>query len=111
VEGRAAVEAWQKSGLPLQRFARESGLPWWRLRWWWKKLGAPRTSAGKRKRRARACEKVRFIPAVVTGAAISRDTAVVIRFPDGLEVEVRHGDQPKPEEIARLVAELRRAGA
>lgn len=111
VEGRAAIEAWQSSGLPLQTFARESGLPWWRLRWWWQKLGATETSAGKRKRAPRPSETVRFIPAVVTGATTIREAAVVVRFPDGFEVEVRHDDPPQPEEVARLVAELRRASA
>jgi hypothetical protein len=108
-DGRAAVEAWQRSGLPLQRFAREKGLPWWRVRWWWRKLVRDSSQESKRKP-ARPSEEVRFVPAIVTGAGMSHEAAVVVRFPDGLEVEVRHGEQPRPEEVARLVAQLRRAG-
>ena len=34
VEARGVLEAWRRSGLPLERFAKQRGLVAQRLRWW-----------------------------------------------------------------------------
>ena len=34
VEARGVLEAWRRSGLPLERFAKQRGLVSQRLRWW-----------------------------------------------------------------------------
>lgn len=39
VEARSVLEAWKKSGLGLERFARNRGLVPQRLYWWKRKLG------------------------------------------------------------------------
>jgi len=38
VEARGVLEAWRRSGLPLEKFAKQRGLVAQRLRWWRKKL-------------------------------------------------------------------------
>src|SRR5687768_9159903 len=38
VEARGIVEAWRRSGLPLERFSKQRGLVPQRIRWWMKKL-------------------------------------------------------------------------
>jgi hypothetical protein len=52
---------------------------------------------------------VDLVPAIITGASGSTP-AVVIRLPDGLEVEIRD-DRVDVSEVGRLVAELRRGEA
>ncbi len=38
VEARGVLESWRRSGLPLERFARQRGFVPQRLRWWRRKL-------------------------------------------------------------------------
>jgi hypothetical protein len=38
-DGRQVIEAWRASGLSIPAFARECGLPHWRIRTWRKRLG------------------------------------------------------------------------
>lgn len=52
VEARGVLEAWRRSGLPLERFAKQRGIVSQRLRWWRAKfnraeraLAAPPTPA------------------------------------------------------------------
>lgn len=52
-----------------------------------------------------------MVPAIVTGEADARSPSIVVRLPDGVEVELRGVAQVEPEELGRLVAELRRTGA
>lgn len=40
VEARGVIDAWQKSGMPLETFAKERGIVGQRLRWWRLKLTA-----------------------------------------------------------------------
>jgi hypothetical protein len=37
-EARGVLEAWKRSGLPLERFAKQRGIVSQRLRWWRKKF-------------------------------------------------------------------------
>jgi hypothetical protein len=45
-----------------------------------------------------------FVPAIGT---TSNGAAIVVRLPDGIEVELRDVAQVEPEELGRLVAALR----
>src|SRR5580704_15277020 len=65
VEARGVLEAWRKSGLSIEAFARSRGLVPQRLYWWKRKLGI----AGRRDRAALV--PVRLAEAVVDGAAES----------------------------------------
>jgi hypothetical protein len=47
-EARAVLSAWQKSGLPLQTFAKSRGLVAQRLRWWANKLERKSRTSGSR---------------------------------------------------------------
>ncbi len=38
VEARSVIEAWRRSGLPLERFAKQRGFVPQRLRWWRSRL-------------------------------------------------------------------------
>jgi hypothetical protein len=112
-EAREVVEAWRTSGQRVQTFAREQGLPVWRLRYW-----APRvvTPAGSRKSsKAKATSKprpeLRFVPAVITGEGYGLGPAVVIRLPDGIAVEVHAAERTGAQEIGELVARLRGAAS
>ena len=44
VEARGVLEAWRRSGLPLQRFAAQRGFVPQRLRWWKYKLARAATA-------------------------------------------------------------------
>lgn len=41
VEARGVLESWRRSGLSIERFARQRGFTPQRLYWWKKKLGIP----------------------------------------------------------------------
>lgn len=60
---------------------------------------------------ARATDEVRMVPATVTMGADGHGVgpAIILRLPDGIEVELRDVARIEPEEIGRLVAEVRRA--
>lgn len=98
------VQAWRDSGLPAETFAREHGVGAWRLRYWAPLLEEKaRSESG-----AKDDEAMRFVPAIATAAS---GAAIVVRLPDGIEVELRDVAEVEPEEIGRLVAELRKAGS
>ena len=48
VEARGVLEAWRRSGLPLERFAKQRGLVSQRLRWWRKKLNRAEVTVRRR---------------------------------------------------------------
>jgi hypothetical protein len=56
-------------------------------------------------------ERQKLVPAVVTVGAHGHieGPAIIVRLPDGIEVELRDVAHIEPEEIGRLVAEIRRA--
>jgi hypothetical protein len=110
-EGRIAVDAWRRSGQSLDVFSRKSGISTWRLKAWSKRLDSgrpdkPSSSGTVVRGRSRSID---LVPAVMTSAS-GGTPAVVIRLPDGLEVEVRD-ERVDAKEPGRLVAELRRGGA
>jgi hypothetical protein len=112
-EGRIAVDAWRRSGQSLEVFSVESGISTWRLKAWSKRLDAAKAPTNaKRASAGRKRQALRFVPAVITssrgvGAGVP---TIVIRLPDGIEVELR-GDGVELDKIGRVVAQLRRAGA
>jgi len=113
-EAWTALRAWGRSGQALKTFAREQGIPPWRLRWWSQKLGVVKDS--RRTKQAAVggtSERLEFVPAVLIGASAGTNgvAAVVVRLPDGIEIEFRDDARTSAEALGRLVAELRKAGA
>lgn len=108
-DGRFAVEVWRDSGLALETFARTHGLGGWRLRRWASKLGEV-MALGATTSSARQSGEPRLVPAIVTVGAKGDGVgpAIILRLPDGIEVELRDVAWVEPEEIGRLVAEVRR---
>ena len=89
----------------METFAREHGFAASRLR-----ECAAKVEAGVAPGESGDVEQ-RLVPAVVTlGTAVhAGGPAIIIRLPDGMEVELRDVARVEPEEIGRLVAEVRRA--
>lgn len=110
-----ALRAWRRSGRELEEFARDHGLASHRLRWWKQKLGlAEQSLAGRRSGTKRGVESasrgLELVPAVIVGGG-GGDAVVVVRLPDGIEIELRDAEHTSASEVARLVAELRRSGS
>jgi len=99
------VTAWKESGKPLTRYAREHEVPHWRLRWWAQRLGE--LQGGKKtapKTQRPDVDAIELIPAVVRpAAATGSSSAVLVRLPEGIAVEMG-----SVEDVARLVTALRR---
>jgi hypothetical protein len=101
-DAREVVRAWKSSGLSPERFAREHGVSAWRVRWWAPKVKGEDTPA--REPDTSDNGSMTFVPAIATA---SIGAAIVVRLPDGIEVELRDVAQVEPEEVGRLVAALR----
>ncbi len=110
-EARTALRAWRRSGESLQAFAREHGISPHRLRWWSQRSRVAKARSTRQAAEAAPREAVEFVRAVVVGRAMQGEASVLVRLPDGIEIELRDAEQASAVEIARLVAELRRAGA
>jgi hypothetical protein len=110
-EARVVVRAWGRSGRALGSFAREHGISAQRLSWWARRLKGAEDSrrAKEPKGRPRARAGLELVPAVVVGGDGVRDAMVVVRMPDGIEIELRDAERASATEVARLVAELRRS--
>lgn len=108
-EARSVVDAWRSSGQRVQTFAREHGLGPWRLRYW-----APLLSAAPRPKMTQSSPpsstQVKFVPAVLTGAATGERPTVVVRLPDGIAVELHDAESARAHDVGQLVACLRGAG-
>jgi len=70
------------------------------------KLATPPTAAADR--RDHANEPIAFVPAMMMGRV--HEAAVVVKLPDGIEVEFRDAARVDVEELGRLVNALRRDG-
>jgi hypothetical protein len=108
-QARPIVEAWRKSGKSIEEFAREAGVGGWRLRYWAPKLAMHDAVRGSAVSKSK--QKQRLVPAVVKIGEQTRAPAIVVRLPDGVEVELHDVAHVDAEEIAELVKRLRRAGA
>lgn len=109
-EGRVAVEAWQSSGLPMWRFARENGISPRRVDYWARLLRAKpvKQMTGRQpKKEKRSNAAPRFVPAIVTGAAVH--PAIVVRLTNGIELSFR--EVVEAEVLGRLVNALQRSGS
>jgi hypothetical protein len=101
VEARGVLEAWRRSGLTLEAFAKERGIVSQRLRWWRKKLN--------RAERARAAAAAGTTPAllpvrVTTEPSQRRGEPVTVLLRTGHMLKVSHGFDE--DAFARVVAIL-----
>ncbi len=95
VEARGVLEAWRRSGLPMDRYARQRGIVPQRLHWWKQKL------AGAEKSRAIVAA---LLPVRVTPEASRRGEPVTVLLRTGHMVKVAHGFDEHA--FARVVALL-----
>ena len=96
VEARGVLEAWRRSGLPLDRYARQRGFVPQRLHWWKRKLAldakpSPRVSPT-------------LLPVRVTSEPSRRGEPVTVLLRTGHMLKVAHGFDE--EAFARVVALL-----
>ncbi len=113
-EARVVVEAWRRSGRALSTFAREHGISVERLGWWSRKLVGPKGSRDRKQRERNdgyGYAPIEFVPAVLAGDSGVRDAVVVVRLPDGIEIELHDAARASAVEVAQLVAELRRSAS
>ena len=104
-EGRAAIAAWERSGLGAAAFARSRGVDVQRLFWWRRRLetggAAPAPTPAK-------------APGLVPLVAVSREVereprcALVVTTPAGVRIEVREVDASTAAWVASLVGEVGR---
>ena len=98
-EARGVLAAWRKSGLALERFARERGLTPQRVRWWKAKL------EGKTTALVRSESSLALLPVQVTESAPSkRGEPVAVYLRTGHIVKVGRGFDE--EAFSRVVALL-----
>src|SRR3954469_7839088 len=85
-EARGVLSAWRKSGLTLERFARDRGLTPQRVRWWKAKLEGKATSL------VRSESSLALLPVQVTDSAPSkRGEPVAVYLRSGHIVKVGRG--------------------
>ncbi len=94
VEARGVLEAWKRSGLSIERYARSRGLVPQRLHWWKKKLGFG----------VLALMPVRVVDRGATGR---RGEPVTVLLRSGHMLKVGHDFDE--DAFARVVALLERA--
>ena len=98
-EARGVLVAWRKSGLSIERFAKERGLVPQRVRWWKNKL------EGKSATLVRSQSSLDLLPVQVTESATSkRGEPVAVYLRSGHIVKVGRGFDE--EAFARVVALL-----
>ena len=97
VEARGVLEAWRRSGLPLERFATQRGFISQRLRWWKAKFA--------RAEKALAAGTVpALLPVRVGEEATRRGEPVTVLLRTGHMLKVSHGFDE--DAFARVVALL-----
>lgn len=96
VEARGVLEAWKRSGLPLERFAKERGIVSQRLRWWKKKFS--------RAARAAAMPSAPPLLPVRVAETPRRGEPVTVLLRTGHMLKVSHGFDE--DAFARVVALL-----
>jgi hypothetical protein len=98
-EARSILIAWRKSGMSIERFAKERGLVPQRIRWWKAKL------EGKNTALVRSESSLAFLPVQVTESApTKRGEPVAVYLRTGHIVKVGRGFDE--EAFARVVALL-----
>ena len=96
VEARGVLEAWKRSGLALEAFAKQRGIVSQRMRWWRKKL--------HRDERTRAAPVPALLPLRVTTEPGRRGEPVTVLLRTGHMLKVSHGFDE--DAFARVVAIL-----
>ena len=97
VEARGVLEAWRRSGLPLEHFARQRGFVAQRLRWWKSKFA--------RAEKALAVAKMpALLPVRVSEEAPKRGEPVTVLLRTGHMLKVSHGFDE--DAFARVVSLL-----
>lgn len=96
VEARGVLEAWQRSGLPLERFANQRGLVSQRLRWWQHKF--------RRQEAALAKSTPAILPVRLAAEPGRRGEPVTVLLRTGHVLKVSHGFDE--DAFARVVALL-----
>ena len=91
VDGRAALAAFEASGLTRTAFRRETGISTQRLKWWRQRLGATTGSIGK----------IEFVPVEMAPRAAAADDATM-EIVLG-EIRVRVGPGFEPDALRRLI--------
>ena len=97
VEARGVLEAWRRSGLPLEKFARQRGFVAQRLRWWRHKFN--RIEKAMLLPRAPA-----VLPVRVSAEDSRRGEPVTVLLRTGHMLKVSHGFDESA--FARVVALL-----
>jgi len=92
VDGRAALAAFEASGLTRTAFRRETGISTQRLKWWRQRLGATTGSIGK----------IEFVPVEVAPRAAAAGDATTMEIVLG-EIRVRVGPGFEPDALRRLI--------
>jgi len=96
-EARGVLAAWRKSGMTLERFAKDRSLVPQRVRWWKKKLEGPCTAL------VRAEEPLALLPVCVNQAK-PRGEPVAVFLRTGHVIKVGRGFDE--EAFSRVVAVL-----
>jgi transposase-like protein len=99
-DARSVLAQWQQGGRTLAAFAREHGMSAPRLYWWRRQLQRPKAAT-----RALTAAVSTLVPAKVV-SRIDSGTAVMIRLPSGVEIEISNAS---PWWLAAMVAEMARA--
>lgn len=97
VEARGVLEAWQRSGLPLERFAKQRGFVGQRLRWW-------RAKWARSEKTLAVSTMPALLPVRVSKEAPRRGEPVTVLLRTGHMLKVSHGFDE--DAFARVVALL-----
>lgn len=105
VEARGVLEAWQRSGLPLETFAKQRGFVGQRLRWWRLKFAAAQGAKSAAKPAVAIATKApAVLPVRVTSEVARRGEPVTVLLRTGHMLKVSHGFDESA--FARVVALL-----
>jgi hypothetical protein len=96
VEARGVLEAWKRSGLSLERFAKQRGFVSQRLRWWKQKF--------RKAEEALALSVPPLLPVRLAPESARRGEPVTVLLRTGHMLKVSHGFDE--EAFARVVALL-----
>ena len=97
VEARGVLEAWRRSGLPLERYARQRGFVPQRLYWWKRKLAIADKSSAR-------LGAPTLLPVHVRSESPRRGEPVTVLLRTGHMLKVAHGFDEGA--FARVVALL-----
>jgi len=98
-EAKKQLRAWNKSGLPLETFARGRGYSSTRLRWWRDRVDEWNEPV--------AAREGRLVPAVVTGlSASSGGPQAVVTVPGGGSIEVMDAAAVPAQWVAAVASAL-----